>query len=80
MVESPEDPKTIVELKFTVEELAAQHKVHRSTIQKLFVDEPGVIRFGHGGSRKKRQYFTLRIPVSVAVRVFNRMTVSRGDQ
>jgi hypothetical protein len=60
---------------YTAEELARSRKLHPATIRKLFLDEPGVIRLGHGGRRGKRQYFTLRIPDSVAVRVFSRLTV-----
>jgi hypothetical protein len=60
---------------FTPDELAADFGVHRTTIVRTFIDEPGVIRYGRPGSRKKRQYFTLRIPKSVAERVFARMTV-----
>jgi hypothetical protein len=60
---------------FTPEELAAARKLHPATIRKLFVDEPGVFRLGHKGSGRRRQYFTLRIPASVAARVFQRMTV-----
>ena len=60
---------------FTSEELARSRKLHPATVRKLFVDEPGVIRLGHGGRRGRRQYFTLRIPHSVAERVFGRMTV-----
>jgi len=65
------------EPKFTPEELAQIHKLHPSTIRKLFVDEEGVIRLGHPGLGRRRQYFTLRIPASVAARVFGRMTVGR---
>lgn len=66
---------TLNEPVFTAEELAKFRKLHPATIRKLFVDEPGVLRLGHGGRRGKRQYFTLRIPHSVAQRVFSRMTV-----
>lgn len=60
---------------FTAEELAREKKLHPTTIRKLFVDEPGVIRLGHSHVRGRRQYFSLRIPRSVADRVFGRMTV-----
>jgi hypothetical protein len=60
---------------FTAEEIAKAKKLHPATIRKLFIDEPGVIRLGHHAGRKRRQYFTLRIPASVAQRVFQRMTV-----
>jgi hypothetical protein len=61
---------------YTPEELGKLAKLHPATIRKTFVDEPGVIRLGHAGNRRKRQYFTLRIPASVVERVLGRMTVS----
>ena len=66
---------SIEEKKYTVDELSERTKFHRSTIIRLFIDEPGVIRMGHPTTRRKRQHFTLRIPASVAERVFARMTV-----
>ncbi len=63
------------ERKFTPEEVAKAYKLHPSTVRRKFVDEPGVIRLGNSGGRRKRQYYTLRIPLSVVERVFGRMTV-----
>jgi hypothetical protein len=60
---------------YTPEELAKSKKLHVATIRKMFVDEEGVLRLGHAARRGKRQYFTIRIPHSVAQRVFTRMTV-----
>jgi hypothetical protein len=60
---------------YTVDELAHSKKLHPSTVRKLFLDETGVIRLGHGRRRGRRQYYTLRIPHSVAERVFRRLTV-----
>lgn len=68
----------IEESVYTAEELAKLRKLNPTTIRKLFVDEPGVMRLGHGPSRGKRQYYSLRIPASVALRVFARMTVGGG--
>ena len=67
--DAPNDPV------FTAEELARDKKLHPATIRKLFLDEPGVIRLGHSHARGRRQYYTLRIPRSVADRVFGQMTV-----
>jgi hypothetical protein len=61
---------------FTPEELAKPRKLHPATIRKLFLHEEGVILLGHPSRSGKRQYFTLRIPASVAQRVFARMTVT----
>lgn len=60
---------------YTAVEVAEAKKLHPSTVRKLFIDEPGVIRLGRWGSRRSRSYFTLRIPESVVNRVFARMTV-----
>jgi hypothetical protein len=65
----------IEEPKYTSEELAKLTKLHPSMIRKMFIDQPGVIRIGHTGTGKKRQYFTLRIPASVAARVLGELTV-----
>ena len=63
---------------YTPEELAKSRKLHPATIRKLFVDEEGVLRLGHAARRGRRQYYSLRIPASVAQRVFSRMTVGNG--
>jgi hypothetical protein len=73
-------PDLLKEPVFTSEELAELKRVHLTTIIKWFMDEPGVMRIGKGALGEKRQYFSLRIPASVAQRVFQRMTVSAGSQ
>ena len=65
---------------YTPEELAKLKKLHPATIRKTFIDEPGVMRLGHSSVGRRRQYFTLRIPASVAARVFGRMTVGGGGR
>ncbi len=60
---------------FTPQQLAKKWAFHPSTIQRLFKDEPGVMVFGAENRRdKKRDYTTIRIPYSVAERVFKRLT------
>jgi hypothetical protein len=68
----------VMEPVFTVYELAEARKLHISTIRKLFIDEPGTIRVSNSGSGRRRQRLFLRIPASVAERVFARMTVGTG--
>jgi hypothetical protein len=70
---------TMSEVVYTSNELARARKLHPSTVRKIFVREPGVIRLGHPRSSGRRQRFTLRIPESVAERVFSRMTVRDAD-
>lgn len=60
---------------YTPQELAALWKLDESTVRRLFADEPGVFRVGKLGRRDgKREYFTLRIPASVATRVYCQRT------
>ena len=76
------EPQTATETDeaiFTSEELAASKRLHPSTIRKMFMNEPGVIRLGHPAFAGRRQYFTLRIPASVARRVFAAMTVGGSE-
>lgn len=72
---APQTPTAHEEAVFNVEELAASKKLHPSTIRKMFANQPGVIRLGRDASGNRRRYFTLRIPASVARRVFRAMTV-----
>lgn len=79
MVQHTHLPDPLEEPKFTPEEIAKSHKLHPTTVRRMFLDEPGVIRMGHGsGHRGLGQYYTLRIPASVVRRVFGRMTVPGG--
>jgi hypothetical protein len=75
-IENVNAPNALQEQFFTPDELAKLLKLHPSTIRRLFVDEPGVLRYGHAGLHGKKQYFSLRIPASVVQRVVGRMRVS----
>ena len=57
------------------DELSKGLRLDRTTIVRMFLDEPGVIRHGHSANRGRRQYFTLRIPGYVVKRVLGRMQV-----
>ena len=61
---------------FTVAELAQMWHLGRSTVKNWFEREPGVVRHGEHRLRKGRQrpYVSLRIPQSVADRVYKRHT------
>jgi hypothetical protein len=67
--------KTAFERHFTPKQLADLWLLDVSTIRRLFQDEPGVLKYGktsrHDG---RREYVTLRIPESVARRVYKRRT------
>jgi hypothetical protein len=56
---------------FTPKELAELWRLDESTIRRLFQDEPGVFKIGKAGRRDgKRDYITMRIPESVAARLY----------
>jgi hypothetical protein len=80
MANAIEVEHAIEEKVYTAEELAKLKKLHPTTIRKHFVDEPGVMRLGHAAGGRRRRYFTLRIPASVAARVFQRLTNCVGSQ
>ena len=70
-VEVPEQPGVIAfQRHYTPKELAAVWRLDETTIRRLFIDEPGVLKIGKSGRRDgKRDYLSLRIPESVAQRV-----------
>lgn len=70
-VQLPEQPGVVVfERHYTPKELAAVWRLDQTTIRRLFIDEPGVLKIGKSARRDgKRGYLSLRIPESVAQRV-----------
>ena len=58
---------------YSVQELAECWNVSPCTIRRLFAGEPGVLNLGRPSNRK-RIYRPLRIPQSVAERVYRRIT------
>ena len=60
----------LIERHFTPDELAEAWNLDATTIRRIFQDEPGVLKLGKTGRRGKRDYITLRIPESVAMRVY----------
>lgn len=70
----PAENQTFEEL-FTPQQLGLLWKFHPSTIQRLFKDEPGVLIYGEENRRdRKRDYTTIRIPLSVAKKVRERLS------
>ena len=65
-----------LERHYTVGELAKAWHLALRTVRAWFVDEPGVIRYGNARllKGKQRTHVTLRIPESVARRVYRRRT------
>ena len=69
------DADTAFERHYTPQQLAELWILDESTIRRLFLDEPGVLRYTHSYRRSgRREYVTLRIPESVARRVYARRT------
>ena len=55
---------------YTPKDLATVWRLDETTIRRLFIDEPGVLKIGKSNRRDgKRDYLSLRIPQSVAERV-----------
>jgi hypothetical protein len=69
---------------FTVIELATLWNVHPDTVRRIFAEEPGVIKISRRTSshdrpprengHRPRVWVQLRIPESVAERVYRRLT------
>ena len=61
---------------FTPAELAKAWGLSAETIRQIFRMEPGVLRIGNANNKETRDYLTLRIPQSVAVRVHARLSAT----
>ena len=71
--ESSPLPPAIGEPHFTPDEIAEAWKLSRDRVRRLFANEPDVLVLDNRGSFSKRRYRTLRIPESVAARVYRRL-------
>lgn len=67
----------ILERHFSVQTLAELWGLSTDAIRELFDNEPGVLRLGDRKSGRKRRYVTIRIPESVAARVYRRLADSK---
>ena len=78
--ESAGDPvssPSSLEPHYSVQVLAELWRLDESTIRRIFETAPGVLRLGNERRRSgKREYFTLRIPASVAEREYQRRIVA----
>ncbi len=66
----------LIEQHFTVQELAKQWRVSADTIRRAFRDENGVLHLGRP-KHTRRIYDSIRIPQTVAERVYRRLTTGR---
>jgi hypothetical protein len=62
-----------MEKHYSVPELAKIWFLSESTVRRIFIEEPGVLKLAHKETRYKRRYTTLRIPERVAQRVHKRL-------
>ena len=66
-----------LERHYTVLEVAALWALSDRTVRCIFEGEPGVVRWSHPETRRKRRYETLRIPESVLKRVYQRLQTTK---
>jgi AraC-like DNA-binding protein len=66
------EPQSI-EPHYTPAEVAERLKLSARTVQRIFRDEPGVIKLSITVNRRRRPKVTLRIPESVVLRVLRRL-------
>jgi len=73
--------RDLLERHYTIGELAKAWHMAPSSLRIWFADEPGVIKWGERTLRKgrKQTYLSLRIPESVARRVYERKTRPRAN-
>jgi hypothetical protein len=65
------EPPLVFERHFTPAELAEAWQLDQTTIRRIFIDMPGVLKIGRREARAgKRSHVTLRIPAAVAARVY----------
>jgi hypothetical protein len=69
----PIQNEIIFERQFSVQTIAELWGWSPDTVRSQFEDEPGVVKIGDRQSSRKRRYVTLRIPESVAARVYRRL-------
>ena len=65
-------PATFAERHYRVKDLAALWSLSPAAVRRMFRDEPGVLRYARPKRGHQRDYASLRIPASVAERVYRR--------
>ena len=61
---------TALEQHFTLPELANRWNVDYKTVQRWFENRSDVLKFGAGHRPTKRRHISIRIPASVAEKVY----------
>jgi hypothetical protein len=70
----PGAPPAELERHYTPAQLAEAWAVSVDKIRDLFRNEEGVLKIGERNPKHKQQYWTLRIPEQVAMRVHKRLS------
>jgi hypothetical protein len=70
----PEVDRSPFEQHFSPEQLGEEWGLSADTMRRLFQNEPGVLVIARAGGKKYSRYRTMRIPESVALRVYRRLT------
>ncbi len=63
---------------YTPAQLADLWGYSARTIRRMFEREPGVIGIGHPLVARKRKHISIRIPESVAQRIYRRLQVKKS--
>lgn len=68
----------LLETHYSVQFLAELWKLDESTVRRWFENAPGVLKVGKAKKRKNgtREYYTLRIPASVAQREYDARSIA----
>ena len=62
---------------FSIKEVAVLWKLSPGVVRAIFRDRQDVLRIGHGETRSKRGYTTLRIPQSIVERVYAELRLKK---
>ena len=68
-----------LEKHYSVADLAKLWLFSESTVRRIFIDEPGVLKLVHEETRYKRRYTSLRIPEHIAKQVHRRLEGSQSE-
>jgi hypothetical protein len=70
----PADRPEFLEKHYMLYELAEAWGLNEDTVREWFIDEPGVLKIEHKLRKGKRAYRSLRVPESVARRIYRAKT------
>jgi hypothetical protein len=71
MTERPND--VAFERHYKIGEIAELWNIDYKKCQRMFINEPGVLKETQDGTLKKKRYTVLRVPESVVLRVHRRL-------